>query len=100
MAPIDDRWFWYTGCTTPLRSSRKDHKDIDQLLTQISRLNASDKNLDDKVGALIENVDHHIEEEEREIFQFAEENCSEQQLDELARQIEAQKRVFDQGLAA
>jgi hemerythrin superfamily protein len=78
----------------------KDHKEIDQLLMQISRLNATDKNFNEKVEALMENVDHHIDEEEGEIFQFAEENCSEQQLRDLARQIQQQKRILDQQLAA
>ena len=78
----------------------KEHKDVDELLTQISRLKPSDKSFDEKMETLIENVDHHIEEEEGEIFRFAEENCSEQELEELGRQIEERKKSLDQQMAA
>ena len=78
----------------------KQHKDIDELLTQISRLKTTDKNFDEKMETLIENVDHHIEEEEGEIFQFAEENCSAEQLESLGMQIAERKRILDQQMAA
>jgi hemerythrin superfamily protein len=77
-----------------------DHKDISDLLTQISRLKLTAKNFDDKFEALFEIVDQHIEEEEGEIFRFAEENCSEQQLEDLGRQIQERKRILDRQLAA
>jgi hemerythrin superfamily protein len=78
----------------------KEHKDVDELLTQISRLKPTDKNFDEKMETLIENVDHHVEEEEGEIFRFAEENCSEEQLEELGGLIEERKRALDQQMAA
>ena len=78
----------------------KEHKDIDQLLTQISRLKPSDKNYDEKMETLIENVEHHVEEEEGQIFRFAEENCSQEQLEDLGRQIEDRKRILDRQMAA
>lgn len=78
----------------------RQHKEIDELLTQISRFKPSDKNFEEKIETLFEHVDHHIEEEEGEIFQLAEENCSEEQLKELGRQIEERKRVLDRQLAA
>jgi hemerythrin-like domain-containing protein len=49
---------------------------------------------------LIENVEHHVNEEEGEIFTFAEENCSEDQLQELGREIDERKKILDQRLAA
>ena len=78
----------------------KEHKDIDQLLMQISRLKPSDKSYDEKVETLIENVEHHVEEEEGQIFRFAEEKCSEEQLEDIGRQIEDRKRFLDQQMAA
>jgi len=78
----------------------KEHHEIDQLLMQISRLKPSSKNFDEKMETLIENVEHHVAEEEGEIFQFAEENCSEEDLEELGRQIERRKRALDQQMAA
>jgi len=78
----------------------KEHRDVDELLTQISRLKPCDKNFDDKMETLIENVDHHVQEEEGEIFRFAEENCSEGQLEELGQQIEDRKKTLGQQMAA
>jgi hemerythrin superfamily protein len=77
-----------------------DHKGIEDLLTQISRLKLTAKNFDDRFESLIESVDHHIEEEEGEIFRFAEENCSEQQLEDLGREIQERKQILDRQLAA
>jgi hemerythrin superfamily protein len=78
----------------------KDHKDINDLLTQISRLKLTAKNFDDRFEALFETVNDHIEEEEGEIFRFAEENCSEQELEDLGRQIQERKQFLDRQLAA
>jgi len=78
----------------------KEHRDVDELLTQISRLKPCGKNFDDKMETLIENVDHHVQEEEGEIFRFAEENCSEGQLEELGQQIEDRKKTLGQQMAA
>jgi hypothetical protein len=49
---------------------------------------------------LIDTVEHHIGEEEGEIFRFAEENCSQEQLEDIGRQIEERKRILDQQMAA
>lgn len=78
----------------------REHRDIDELLTQLSRLRPTDKHFDEKMETLIENVDHHVEEEEGEIFRFAEENCSEEQLEDLGGQIEERKKIIDRQLAA
>ena len=78
----------------------REHKEVDELLTQLSRLRPSDKNFDEKIETLIENVDHHVEEEEGEIFRFAEENCSEERLDELGNEMEQRKKTLDRQMAA
>jgi hemerythrin superfamily protein len=78
----------------------QEHKDVEQLLTQISRMNSGDEKFDDKVLALIEDVDHHIVEEEGKIFQFAKENCPAEQLDQMAIDIEKRKRALERQLAA
>ena len=78
----------------------KEHREIEELLAQVSRLKPSDRNFDEKFETLIENVDHHLQEEEGEIFQFAEKNCSEQQLEDLGRKVEERKRILDQEMAA
>jgi hemerythrin-like domain-containing protein len=49
---------------------------------------------------LFENVDHHVEQEEGEIFQFVEENCSEEELNDVGAQMEERKKALDRQLAA
>jgi hemerythrin superfamily protein len=78
----------------------KEHREVDELLTQMSRLKPHDKKFEEKFETLVENVEHHIQEEEGEIFQFAEENCSAQELDDLGHELEERKRILDQRLAA
>lgn len=78
----------------------KEHKDVAELLTQISRLKPNHKNFDEKMETLLENFDHHIEQEEGEIFQFVEENCSEEELNDMGKQMEERKRAIDRQLAA
>src|SRR5262252_7393111 len=44
----------------------QDHREVDQLLMQLSRLNRTDENFEEKLEALAESVDHHVDEEEGE----------------------------------
>jgi hemerythrin superfamily protein len=78
----------------------KEHKDIDQLLHQLSRLKLTDRNYEEKIETLIETVEHHVEVEQGEIFRFAEEKCSLEQLEDLGEQLDQRKRFLDQQLAA
>src|SRR5262245_66477777 len=78
----------------------KEHKNVDELLTQISRLKATDKSFDEMIETLFEYVDHHVEQEEGEIFQFVAENYSEEELNDLGAQIEQRKKVLGRQLAA
>jgi hemerythrin superfamily protein len=78
----------------------KEHKDVDELLIQISRLKPTDQSFDEKIETLFENVDHHVEQEEGEIFQFVEENCSEEKLNDIGAQVEERKKTLDRQLAA
>jgi hemerythrin superfamily protein len=77
-----------------------EHKQVDELLTQISRLKPSDTNFDESIETLFEYVDHHIEHEEGEIFQFVAENYSEEELSDIGKQIEERKITLGRQLAA
>jgi len=78
----------------------QEHHEADELLTQISRLNTADERFAERVASLIEDVEHHIEVEEGEIFQFAKENCPEEQLEEMAVEIQNRKRALERQWAA
>lgn len=78
----------------------RDHRQVDELLLQIARLKTSDNSFNEKMEALIENVEDHVEQEEGEIFQFVEENCSPQEIDQLGAEIERRKKILEHQLAA
>jgi hemerythrin superfamily protein len=78
----------------------KEHREIDELLTQISRLKPTDRAFDDRIEILFESVELHLDEEEGEIFRFVEENCSTELLEEIGAQIEDRKRAIDRQMAA
>jgi hemerythrin superfamily protein len=78
----------------------KEHQDLDEQLTQISRLKPNDKSFDERIETLFESVDHHVEQEEGEIFQFVAENYSEEELNDIGAQIEERKTVLGRQLAA
>jgi hemerythrin superfamily protein len=78
----------------------KEHRDVDELLKQISRLKATDKSFDENIDTLFEYVDHHVEQEEGEIFQFVAENYSEEELNDIGKQIEERKKALGRQLAA
>jgi hemerythrin superfamily protein len=72
----------------------REHQDIDELLTQISRMEPRDEGYVDRVQALMEEVEYHIDGEEGQIFQFAKENCPREQLEQLATEVEQRKAAL------
>lgn len=78
----------------------REHREMDELLTRISRLKPESASFAEKMEALMETVDRHVEEKEREIFQFAQENCPEGQLEQLGSEIEERKKFLERQLAA
>ena len=72
----------------------REHKDIDDLLTQISRMEPADEAYVERVQALMDDVEYHIDGEEGQIFQFAKENCPREQLEQLATEIEQRKAAL------
>ena len=70
-----------------IAEATRDHRQIDALIGQIDRLRADDPNFDDKVQALMEHVERHVEEEEREIFRVAQEKCTPEQLRSMGESI-------------
>ena len=78
----------------------REHREMDQGLTRIGRLNVIDARFDDRLAALMEDVEHHITQEEGQIFQFAQENCPVHQLEELGAEIEKRKTALERQLAA
>ena len=74
-----------------IREAYEEHKKIKQLLAKISDITASDERFDSKVKELKETVEHHVSEEEGEMFGDAKKYLGEPRLIELGAQLEARK---------
>ncbi len=78
----------------------EEHNVVKQLLTELDELPKDDETWGAKLTVLKENVEHHVEEEEGELFDGAREVLSQEQLEELGARMEASKQEQKKALAA
>jgi hypothetical protein len=69
----------------------EEHKVVKDLLAELESGNAPEDEWDAKLTVLKENVEHHVEEEEGELFSKARQALSKQELEELGVEMEAEK---------
>ena len=70
--------------------SYEEHKVVKDLLVELASSSPGDE-WDAKLTVLKENVEHHVEEEEGELFDKAEDVLSQEQIDRLGVEMEAEK---------
>jgi hemerythrin superfamily protein len=75
-----------------VREGYEEHKQIKSLLAQISSITPSDETYDMKVKVLKEDVEHHVKDEEGEMFPDAKKFLGEKRLMELGSQLEDRKQ--------
>jgi hemerythrin-like domain-containing protein len=74
--------------------SYEEHHVADVLCLELSMMSAEDEHFDAKTTVLIENVEHHIEEEEQEWFPKVREGLGRNELQELgARMLEVREKA-------
>lgn len=69
----------------------EEHKIVKELLAELANYGAPDDEWDAKLKVLKENVEHHVDEEEGELFDKAEDVLSEEQIEKLGKDMEAEK---------
>ena len=69
----------------------EEHDVVKKLLRELSRAKTPNEEWEAKAKVLQENVEHHVEEEENELFVKAEAALSEEQIEALGEQMEAEK---------
>ena len=74
-----------------VREAYEEHKQIKSLLAKIASLTPADETYDMKIKVLKENVEHHVKEEEGEMFPDAKKFLGEKRLVKLGEQLEARK---------
>jgi len=74
-----------------VREAYEEHKIVKTLLAELDRMKPSDEQFDAKMTVLKESVEHHAEEEEKEMFKQARKNLSKERLEALGEEMEARK---------
>jgi len=74
-----------------VREFDKEHKQLEQLLSQLSTMAPNVEEFQDTLSDLRENLERHVDEEENELFPIAEKLCDESRLLELGRQMQEMK---------
>lgn len=69
-----------------------EHQEVKDLLAEITGLSTDSDEWSDKIADLKEAVEHHVEEEEGEMFDKARDVLSRQQIDELGERMAAEKK--------
>lgn len=72
----------------------EEHGVVKSLLAQLSKMKPSDETFDAKVTVVIESVEHHMGEEEEEMFPDAEKTLGIKNLEELSVRIEQRKNAL------
>ena len=94
-ATIEERHF-YPGVKKQqtedlLLESVEEHLEVKRLIADLMEMDAGDDQFEAKATVLQENVEHHVEEEEGEMFPKARKVLSEEEAEELGTRLEAAK---------
>jgi iron-sulfur cluster repair protein YtfE (RIC family) len=73
----------------------EEHHQAKVFLREIANLSEESEKLEPKLKVLMEGVEHHVQEEEGEMFQMVEEQIDAATLEELGAQMEEEKDSFN-----
>jgi hemerythrin superfamily protein len=78
----------------------REHGTVKDLLRQLQNMDPMSDEFDNRLAELKSNVQHHVEEEETEIFRLCDERMSEDQLREIGRALSDRKKELKMQMAA
>ena len=78
----------------------EEHRQVKTLLQEIERLTNGSEKFDAKLKVMKENVEHHVEEEEKEMFPDAQKTLSKDELSALEQELETAKRSLQKKSSA
>ena len=78
----------------------EEHQEVKDLLAELQTTPADSEEWGDMILELRENVEHHVEEEEGEMFKKAREVLSEQQINEIGARMAAEKQQQQKAASA
>jgi iron-sulfur cluster repair protein YtfE (RIC family) len=74
----------------------EEHKQVKTLLAELEGLDPDDETFDAKMKVLKDNIEHHVEEEEGEMFPHAQKQLGGDRLEQLGQRIAARKEEIQQ----
>jgi hemerythrin superfamily protein len=74
----------------------EEHKQVKTLLAELEGLDPDDATFDAKMKVLKDNIEHHVEEEEGEMFPHAQKELGSDELEQLGQRIAARKEQLQQ----
>ncbi len=77
-----------------VREATEEHKVVKTLLAEIAAMSAQEEQYDAKVTVLKESVEHHVKEEEGEMFPAATKHLSTERLEALGAEIATRKEAL------
>ena len=78
----------------------EEHKQAKILLREIPNLAADSEKFEPKLKVLMEDIEHHVEEEETEMFKLVKKAFDKEQLEELGERMQAEKLNFQKSQSA
>jgi hemerythrin superfamily protein len=78
----------------------EEHRQVKMFLNEMRNLTDGSEKLNAKLKVVVEDVEHHVEEEEGEMFSMVEDQFDEDTLNALGAEMEKEKRSFMKGSAA
>jgi iron-sulfur cluster repair protein YtfE (RIC family) len=78
----------------------EEHHQAKIFLRELSNLADESEKFEPKLKVLMEDIEHHVQEEEGQMFPMVEEQFDEATLEELGKQIEEEKRRYKKTAAA
>lgn len=78
----------------------EEHRQVKMFLKELDNLTDDSEKFDPKLKVVMEDVEHHVEEEEGEMFPLVEEQFDEAVLEELGTRMEAEKGTFQKSARA
>jgi iron-sulfur cluster repair protein YtfE (RIC family) len=82
------------------REGIEEHREVHTLLGELAGRKEWNEELQAKLTVLMENVEHHVQEEEGEMFPLIRDQFDEELLADLAIEMQEEKGVFQKSMAA
>ncbi|MEA2453448.1 MAG: hypothetical protein QOG04_2158 [Actinomycetota bacterium] len=73
----------------------EEHHVVDQIMTELGDTSVDDEKWGAKFSVMKENIEHHIEEEEEDMFKKARDVLSSDELDALGERMQARKKELE-----